>query len=443
MKAFAYFNDKALEEKFSSLYNGHYLRPQDKETDELENGIVLPPIRPEGHYHKHTYGVLDNGHRYCIRSSVWENPFTEFSVPADIRHIDKDVIFCGAIYPQYGHFLLEATTRLWYVLEHEAEKPYLCFSSGLNELPWYAKEFFELLNIPLERIILVNQYTRFRKITVPSSSFLWWKHYTDQFLAPFKAIAAAIEPAPYERIYLSRRDPKLPASLFGESDIEAAFVRNGFHPVEFQFMTLREQIAHIKGAKVIAGVNGTALHNIVFSGNKPDVIILNRTEDADTQYLLNDAAEIHACYIVKAYCQPLPVVHGIGPFIIGMTAEMQRFFRDYHLRTGKVTFRPEQHLFRFAAQYYEKYSCLENRQLLEEQHKQTVDAHLAALLILQAYTPPGYALKYRIHLIYMWLRYHLSCGESRKAKKEQYKQIRTLNKLRKQVRTLLWPDRQA
>lgn len=428
MKAFPYFDTPGLQQKFATLYGKDYKKEQDRETDELDDGIVMPPIRLKGNYHKHSYGVLDKELRYCTRSSIWEKPFHEYTVPPEIPFIDKEVIFCGALYRQYGHFLLEATSRLYYILEHNQEAPYLCYCAEEEGLASYAQDFFQLLGISTDHIIIVTQYTRFRKVIVPSLSFSWWKHYTPQFLMPFRKAASHIKPAPYERIYISRRNCNAISRIYGEKEIEKAFTQNGFVSIEPQNLTLEEQIALFKGAKVIAGINGTALHNIVFADQQPDLIILNRTEDADVQYILNAAAGINNCYIIKAYDNPLPVCHSFGPHIMGITPELKRFFQDYNLQVNNSDFTPYQYLPLFISRYLEVYSSPENRQRQELQSKDCMGSNDAAWLICQCLvTPPLYLLFIYYAILYIF-------SKDKMEAKLQYRTYRELKHYQKKAK---------
>lgn len=52
----------------------------------------------------------------------------------------------------------------------------------------------------------------------------------------------------------------------GEAYIEDVFRKNGFKILHPESMSLREQIAYLKGAKTVAGVIGTATHMEVLRG---------------------------------------------------------------------------------------------------------------------------------------------------------------------------------
>jgi hypothetical protein len=74
-----------------------------------------------------------------------------------------------------------------------------------------------------------------------------------------------------ERIFLSRsRIGRRP--LLNEAEVEALFARYGFAIVHPETLLIEEQIALIQGARMIAGIGGTAMHLAAFA--KPDSRVL-------------------------------------------------------------------------------------------------------------------------------------------------------------------------
>ncbi len=349
-----YCNKERLQ-KFSDTYNGRIYLKQDKlQIHTFDDAIVLPLSRSYADFNVYEYGALDNNGHYIRESGKFMQDFKDFSLPASIPYDDREVIYCGHIANHYGHFLLETTVRLWYYLQNRNHDSVLCFSAESEDIPVFAREFFNLLGIEQQQITITTAFRQFRRMIIPEPSFVWWSHYTKDFLLPFHTAAEAIPPGGDEKIYLSRKNVCTTAMAFGEGELEKVMNENGFKSVEFQFMSLREQISSIKGAKVIAGINGTAMHNVLFSGNSPDTIILNRSETPDIQYIINEAVQARS-YLIEVFHNPLDVVHGIGPFIVGVTRYFQDFSYDYGLKISPGVSGANSWVLHFMGNYVRKY----------------------------------------------------------------------------------------
>jgi hypothetical protein len=77
------------------------------------------------------------------------------------------------------------------------------------------------------------------------------------------------------RIYVSRRDaPKKRKWIVNEADVEELFRRRGFEVIVMRDYSLDEQIRVFREARVVAGINGGGLTDIIFSASGIDVIVL-------------------------------------------------------------------------------------------------------------------------------------------------------------------------
>jgi hypothetical protein len=87
---------------------------------------------------------------------------------------------------------------------------------------------------------------------------------------------APVSPAGgHRRIYVSRRDaPKKRRWIANESDVEALFRSRGFEILVMRDCPFDEQVRLFSEARVVAGVNGGGLTDIVFSPGGIDVIVL-------------------------------------------------------------------------------------------------------------------------------------------------------------------------
>ena len=228
----------------------------------------------------------------------------------------------------------------------------------------YIIEFFKLCGIPLSRIVLIDKSVQFKKIIIPDISSKYFKDWTPEFLIPFKKAAESVLAANDEKIFFSRKKWNGIAKCFGEDSLEKLFVQNGFKPVMLETLSLSQQIACIKGAKILAGINGTSFHNILFGDPGKKLIFLNRNPEYDSQYILNDACSAD-WYVVKVHANPLPVNHPHGPFIVGLTTELREFCKEHGLKCGNIFFHPEKYLDKFCKRFiliYAQSNCLREYQ---------------------------------------------------------------------------------
>ncbi len=254
-----------------------------------------------------------------------------------------------------------------------------------EKLPKFITDFFELLQIPNEHLIIINDFVRFKEIVCPPPAFILNTYWTDDHSLVFKSIAENISPASYDKVYLTRRSWHGQVQCFGEDKLEAVFVKNGFHPIAMEQLSLREQIAIMKGAKVVAGINGTALHNILF-GNNQDVIVLQRAEKSSSQHVVNEVVNARA-YYVQAHANPLPTLHSKGPFMVGMTSHLKDFLQDYGLKVVNVPFEPHKYLKAYLQNYSETYQYEQPNRLLNAINKDTLTVlDLVAVLQMQRYS---------------------------------------------------------
>lgn len=418
MCAYIYF-DAETKPLLNKLYNKSFRKETTDTIESYTEATVIPPTYYlEGVSHLE-YGIMDENNNYIISSGKYYEECNRFNVPENIKYDDREVLYCGNLSIHYGHFLLETTPRLSFYLKNRDKYRHICFSAFNQEMPSYAKEFFDLLKIPLSDIILCDTYTKFKKVVLSPCSYYHRKYFNDDFTYPFVEAAKNITPAKYKKIYFTRKYWNNMAKCFGEEDLEKVFNKNGFHSVAMERLTLKEQIAVIKGAEVIAGINGTAFHNILFSDQQKTVIILNRNEEADDQYMINEATGVR-CYLIKAYENPLPVYHPRGPFVVGITRHVQDFFNDYGIKNYKTgCFPKSKHIKNFLKQYALNYSVGNTYEELQYLHKDKIDAKDLILIIKLLHFS-----KLQSCLFYILSK--LTFGKTRKSFKQKYKNLKSI-----------------
>lgn len=250
----------------------------------------------------------------------------EFS-KKNVSIIKDPCIYCGEYIWHYGHFLCESMTRLWYVVKHYKKGTKLIFISDIpREIKGNYKQIFELLGIDLNDILIVSRVVQCRNLTIPDASFVFCCWATPEFLVPFRKISDAVKKVEkYSKIYLSRTHYK-DRFMIGEEGIEKLFRQNGFHVLYPEELSLSKLIAYLKGARVVAGLSGTGLHNIIFANPKTHLIVLNRSNFANpVQEQINQVANMDVSY-VDVHFNYLGAANAV--FLVGITPLLKSFAKD-------------------------------------------------------------------------------------------------------------------
>ncbi|MCL2629194.1 MAG: glycosyltransferase family 61 protein [Alphaproteobacteria bacterium] len=343
-------------------WNRDYKSDRKNTAEILNNGIIEPVVKPKDRpdFPRQDAGIFREDGSYVMGSNMWE-PHMEMTsqLPENPPFADTALVWGGELINHYGHFLSQSTARIYYYLQNADKFDGIIFVWLWKfPIPDYMLDFLELCGIPIEKIKITNQVLKVRKLAVPSLSSLPNTDFTEDFLVPFKAAAANVTPGAHKKIYMSRKKlTKKKAETLGEDDVEKIFNKNGFITYCPETLPMREQIAITIGAEEIAGINGSALHNIVFgAGLKPKkIIMLNRTEAFNIQFMLNQAAGAE-CAVIKAYHNFLAVSHPNGPFIVGMTEYFRKFLKDNNMRDLGMKFRPQKYARKFLKKYMDMYS---------------------------------------------------------------------------------------
>ncbi|MFA7187883.1 MAG: glycosyltransferase 61 family protein [Alphaproteobacteria bacterium] len=252
-------------------------------------------------------------------------------------YVDEDIILLGYGEDFIGHFLANSFSRAWPILDKKYKNhTFVIVTNG--PLAPNGKEFYKLMGI--KKLLFVNTPVRFKNVLVPDSSFNYTKLYANKkFSETFKKIADAVKPDPKspKKIYLSRT--KFTNNMvLGEDQIEKIFKKAGFkiiHPqiptkTGWDVMPLQKQIQLMKGADVIAGVEGTGLHLSLFAKDGIDLICLHRYNNPLVMQIMIDKLKNINSYYIDTSIDPYSKKKNTCPAcIIGINKNLQRFFKDY------------------------------------------------------------------------------------------------------------------
>lgn len=258
-------------------------------------------------------------------------------VNKNIPYIDEDVILLGYGEGFIGHFLANSFSRAWPILDKKYKNhTFVIVSDG--RLAPNREEFYKLMGI--KKLLFVNKPVRFKNVLIPDSSFNYTKLYANKkFSETFKKIADAVksDPKSPKKIYLSRT--KFTNNLvLGENQIEKIFEKAGFKIIHPQIptkngwdvMPLQKQIQLMKGADVIAGVEGTGLHLSLFAKDGIDLICLHRYNNPLVMQIMIDKLKNINSYYIDTSIDPYSKKKNTCPAcIIGINKNLQKFFNDY------------------------------------------------------------------------------------------------------------------
>jgi hypothetical protein len=146
-------------------------------------------------------------------------------------------------------------------------------------------------------------------------------------LAIIEHIKQSTQKAPHKKLYLSRTKYKT-NPVFGELEIERAFRKNGYKIIHPEQISIQKQIAYMKGAKVVAGVVGSQMHNAIFCEKGTRIININRLDMVPSNQLAIEKSFGLDSVYVDAYLDILPNNIGMGPFLLGPNEFLLKFFRD-------------------------------------------------------------------------------------------------------------------
>lgn len=241
-------------------------------------GGLINKTTPGYHYNGQTF-ISSDFHITESSKGVWNG---EKTLPGDIlrnlktntwelirepkgKDLDGEFVLLGNIQPHFGHAILEALSRLWFLDTELAENDKIKYLVYEPDLRSYHNELFSLLKIDNEKIIYASRLgNRVEKLYVPDPGMRTHHWISNLQVNTWEKIAKNIDSSPPSRkVYLSRRKIK-ERPLENESQVEKILSESGFEIFHPQDHSLKEQIRMAKEAKVLAGPVGSQLYLSAF-----------------------------------------------------------------------------------------------------------------------------------------------------------------------------------
>lgn len=269
----------------------------------------------------------------------------------NIDFIDDEIIYLGYINNHWGHFLMNFSTRLWYIIYHCQEKKssykFLYIINENSELILHDNivRFFELLGINQNQICFVNKVCKVRSLIIPMESYVPGRYYSDAYKSIFSYVTRKVlDEKRYKRteltnnrinVYFSRRlFCKTSKKDIGVDIIDDLFNANNYTIVYPEQESLDNQIFYVANSSVFACISGTIVHNLLFRiSSGLSVYVFNKLNMYERMIL--DTFKIMGIdpIFIDSYVMKYPVRVGYGPFLITDTNCLQRFIKDFSLKT--------------------------------------------------------------------------------------------------------------
>lgn len=258
----------------------------------------------------------------------------------DCNVISDMVIYGGYWYSQFGHRLIDSLSRVWPFLDEAYREMKFVFHT--KDYPTRAPDisFLRLLGMKSEQIVFLDKDTLFKNILVPTQvgpPSVLRKALSRKCTDVINVIASNIPDFPdsnFQKVYLSRMKFTGKDVVLGEKNVENLFMENGFKIIYPETLPLEKQIAIMKNCRVLAGINGSALHLSLFMPDGGDVIVLNRTTSMSAYGQIGiGMLKRFRTYYIDASIALYPDVHALHDVtMIGMTGDFRKFCREYGLK---------------------------------------------------------------------------------------------------------------
>jgi hypothetical protein len=224
-------------------------------------------------------GGFDSGRAVIRETGLWRHygaaAAPEWAEPA--ARLPGTHVYGGILLDSFGHFLLESLARLWAIGE-TGDAPVLWHFVQPRRRPWQS-EILGIAGLHTRAAVPIDRPLGVETLLVPDPGFV-----IGTLFHPRQAKALDLVPAPApragRRVWLSRSAlPPHHVRVEGEAVAEEALRARGWRVVHPERLTVRDQLAAIAEAEVVAGFQGSALHSLILlSGFAGEVRIVRRRE---------------------------------------------------------------------------------------------------------------------------------------------------------------------
>lgn len=198
-----------------------------------------------------------------------------YETPGDVATtIGETMYYAETDFPEvYGHVLIEVLPALW-AYHRLDDRPRVASSIEMNRT--YAM-MLRALDVDADSVVAIDRPIHAEHVLFPEAPV-----YRRQWIHPvawevfdrlgrLARLSSLNRP---ERIFVSREHNEAVRPLLNQAEVEQFFVDNGFELVVPERLPIEDQVAMFSGAKLIAGLGGSAMHNAVFASRSAKVLHL-------------------------------------------------------------------------------------------------------------------------------------------------------------------------
>lgn len=242
---------------------------------QYKNHYIIP-------YEKHpnrTGGICDEKGNMVIESirgnGIWGKENKYWRSLNDMETIKEPTIFLGHLTKHYGHFLWETLSRFWIFIElnksflNDKQFVFMDFCHNCCNINEYIvlNYIMETLNIQNYSFNKVTRVKKYSNLYIPEVMNIGFFGYPKTkinaelqqklFYSITKNIVTTFDNL---CIYITRKDRCNGRSSFYDN----LFKNLGFKIIDPISKTFKKDLEYYKSAKIIAGIDGTGLHNVGF-----------------------------------------------------------------------------------------------------------------------------------------------------------------------------------
>lgn len=318
----------------------------------VENGTILPQKEADKQVYPNTWmglgGVLDATGNFVKMSGIKAIYADDFVFGGkydytELEEYNETILYMGAFQPQWGHFLIEYCTRLWYSVKsgNKYKIAYCGFACEQGEMPKAFRDFLRLLGINKEMLVDIRRPTKYARILIPEQSFLRNQYYTEEYKFIIDTIYNNLSVknlVPYDKIYFSRnlyiKNTNTTKEL-GEQEIQDTFQKNGYKILAPETLSVEEQIFYVRNCKEFVAILGSTSDNAVFAGKETKKVYLRKAfEVIPETFQIEQMTDAQSVTFIDCYYEPykdFPKSYGGGPHFIGTTKELKLFFKKNNM----------------------------------------------------------------------------------------------------------------
>jgi capsular polysaccharide biosynthesis protein len=293
--------------------------------DAIATTFVLQGLAFSGAIHDRQGALVRRSLRACgPTEKVYSTDPEILAEPPPAEMVPGVGYYIGNIMSHYGHFITEGLSSLWLsdtvAFDYYVAHPFIWGA----EIPAFARQAFARLGVDPDRIRLVEQPTRFERLIVPDRLWLMNASVNAAYRRTVSALKGHyLRPQPHLKLYLSRAEiPK--RAVPNERAIEEVFRRAGFVVIQPQNHGFGAQLELFGQAAMIAGLAGSALHNVIFCPRGTATISIGDRRGSLTRNQLICGAFVHGTTAV------IPYAEGPGGFDIAtLEAELARILETW------------------------------------------------------------------------------------------------------------------